>query len=140
MIKLFKKENLIWNILTISGITILLAGIILCLVLFIGSNKGKVTGTIINISEYRDENDDLQYDIYVSYQIENNRYQSRLDSYSDEYYEGKNLEIYYDKDNPRTITTQIFNPLILIVPGIGLVLVIVGGIGIYIKGKKRVEE
>ena len=50
--------------------------------------------------------------------------------------EGEEIKIYYNNDNPREIELKTFNLWFLIIPGIGMVCILIGGTGLFIKFDK----
>lgn len=74
--------------------------------------------------------------MYVTYSVDGKKYESKLNGYSASFYEGKEIEIYYDKENPSKIGVKSLDLLFLIFPGIGLIFFIIGGTGIIIKIKR----
>lgn len=138
--KLNKVENLVWFIFASIGAIFVLLGSILCINIFNYNNKIDTTGTITNISSYRNNDGDENHEVYVSYNVNGKEYKSRLNSYSSSFYEGKNIEIYYNKDNPNKIGVKSLDLLFLIFPGIGLIFVIIGVTGILVKIKRKMLE
>lgn len=129
-----KVESLIWIIFaTIGGIFVIL-GLTLFGSIFNYTNKIDTTGTITEISSYRDNK------VYVSYTVDGKEYESMLSGYSSNFYEGKEIKIYYDKDNPNKIGMKSLDLLFLIFPGIGLIFLIIGGTGILVKTNKTKLE
>ena len=135
-----KVENLIWIIFTSIGAIFILIGIILGVNILNYENKIDTKGIITNITSYRDFDGDINHEVYVTYNVDEKEYKSRLSSYSSNFYEGKEIEIYYDKDNPNEIGIKSLDLLFLIFPGVGLIFVILGGTGIFVKAKKRKLE
>ncbi len=138
-----KLENLVWIIFISIGAIFIIIGLILCRNIFTYANKIETTGTITEILLHR-SNDPDEYDdeneVYVSYVVEGKKYESRLRAYSPDFYEGKEIEIYYDKDNPNKIGSKSFNLIFLIFPGMGLIFLAIGGIGILVKTNKKKSE
>lgn len=130
-------ENLIWIIFASIGAIFIIIGITICGSIFNYKNKIDTTGVITEISTHRRNDDNLRHEVYVSYMIDGKKYESRLNSYSSSFYEGKEIEIYYDKDNPNKIGVKSLDLLFLMFPGLGLVFFIIGSIGILIKINKR---
>lgn len=136
-----RVENLAWLIFTIVGTVFVAIGIILFGSVFNYTNKIETTGIITEIWSSRDSDNNRNHKVYVSYVAEGNEYESTLNGYSSSFYEGKEIEIYYDKDNPNKIGMKSLDLLILIVPGIGLIFLIIGGTGILVKvNKKKLEK
>ena len=136
-----KLENLIWIILASIGAIFVIIGLVVFGSVFNYENKVDSVGTITEILSYRSTNHNINHEVYVSYTVEGKEYKSRLNSYSSSFYEGKEIDIYYDKDNPNKIGVKSLDLLFLIFPGIGLIFFIIGGTGILVKiNKKKSEE
>lgn len=135
-----KKETLMWIIFAIVGAIFVAVGLILFGSVFNSANKVETTGIITRIS-LSGSSENESYKVYVSYVVKGDEYESILNGYSSSFYEGKEVEIYYDKDNPNKIGMKSLDLLILIVPGIGLIFLIIGGTGILLKvSKKKLEN
>ena len=136
-----KLENLIWIILASIGAIFVIIGLVVFGSVFNYEKKVDSVGTITEILSYRSTNHNINHEVYVSYTVEGKEYKSRLNSYSSSFYEGKEIDIYYDKDNPNKIGVKSLDLLFLIFPGIGLIFLIIGGTGILVKiNKKKSEE
>lgn len=135
-----KLENLIWIIFAGIGAIFVVIGFVMFDSIFTYTNKVDTVGTITEISPYRNTNHDRDYKVYVSYTVEGKEYESVLGGYSSGFYEGKEIEIYYDKDNPNKIGAKSLDLLFLIFPGIGMIFLVIGGIGILVKIAKRRSE
>ena len=136
-----KLENLIWIILASIGAIFVIIGLVVFGSVFNYENKVDSVGTITEILSYRSTNHNINHEVYVSYTVEGKEYKSRLNSYSSSFFEGKEIDIYYDKDNPNKIGVKSLDLLFLIFPGIGLIFLIIGGTGILVKiNKKKSEE
>lgn len=133
-------ENLVWIIFFSIGLIFFLIGVIICANIFNYENKIETTGAITEISYHNHSRGNSSYDVYVSYNVDNTQYESKLNSYSSSFYEGKEIDIYYDKENPSKIGIKSLDLLFLMFPGFGLIFVIIGGIGIIIKIKKKKDE
>ena len=132
-----RVENLAWLIFTIVGTVFVAIGFILFGSVFNYNNKIETTGIITEIWSSRDSDNNRNHKVYVSYVAEGNEYESTLNGYSSSFYEGKKIEIYYDKDNPNKIGMKSLDLLFLILPGIGLIFLVIGGTGIFIKINRR---
>ncbi len=135
-----KIENLVWCIFLCIGLSFVLIGTIICLNIFNYKNKAETTGIITEISYYQYGRKNGKYDVYVSYEVDGKKYESKLNSYSSSFYEGKEINIYYDKDNPNKIGVKSLDLLFLMFPGFGLIFAIIGGTGIIVKIKKKKTE
>lgn len=135
-----KKETLMWIIFAIVGAIFVAVGLILFGSVFNSANKVETTGIITRIS-LSGSSENESYKVYVSYVVKGDEYESILNGYSSSFYEGKEVEIYYDKDNPNKIGMKSLDLLFLILPGIGLIFLIIGGTGILVKvNKKKLEK
>ena len=135
-----KKENLLWIIFTIVGAVFVIIGVAVSGNVFNYENKENTIGTITEIISRRRSNDDKDYEVYVSYNVEGKEYESMLNGYSSNFYEGKEINIYYDKNDPNKIGMKSLDLLFLIFPGIGLIFFITGGTVILIKNKNKKLE
>ncbi len=133
-------ENLIWILFAIIGGIFVISGLILSRSILNYDNKIDTVGTITKISSYYGD-DSRNREVYVSYVVDKERYEARLNSYSSSFYEGKEIDIYYDKDDPSKIGVKSLDLLILILPGIGLIFLSIGGGGIIVKiNKVKLEK
>ena len=133
-------ENLMWIMFASIGAIFVIIGLVICVNVFNYTNKVDTLGTITEISSYRSSNHKRKHEVYVSYTVEGKKYESKLNVYSSSFYEGKEIKIYYDKDDPNQIGMKSMNLLFLIFPGLGLVFLIIGGAGILVKGNKKKWE
>ena len=135
-----KFENLMWTVFTIMGLIFVAIGSIMAGTVLNYKNKVDTTGTIAEILTYTDSDENKEHEVYVSYTVNGQEYKSRLNSYSSSFYEGKKIEIYYDRDNPNKIGVKSLDLLVLILPGIGMIFLIIGATGIIVKIRKKNEE
>ncbi len=135
-----KIENSIWIIFIIVGIILISIGVFFGINRFDYSNKIETIGTIVDISSYKGTDGRREGIVYVSYNVDGMQYESRLNAYSSSFYEGKEIKIYYDKDNPNNIGVKSLDLMILIFPGVGLIFVIIAVIGIAFKMKNKRNE
>lgn len=135
-----KIENLLWIMCATIGALFVIIGLAVCGSTFNYKDKVDITGTITEISSYKDNDKNKKYEVYVSYFVEGKEYKSKLNGFSSSFYEGKEINIYYDKDNPNKISAKSLDLLVLIFPGIGMIFLIIGTTGILVKIKKGKEE
>ena len=135
-----KTESLILIIFAIIGTMFVIIGLTVFGTRNNYENKVDTKGTITEIYSYRDSTGDEEHEVYVSYTVGGRRYKSKLNGYSSSFYEGKEIDIYYDKDNPNNIGVKSLDKLFLIFPGIGMIFVIMGVSGIVIKIKNDIKE
>ncbi len=116
-----KSENpfkLVGIILGIIGALFLLASIFA----FVADQQFKAsakttTAVITEIYTYRN-GDDTKHDVFVTYTVDGVTYEEELGSYSSSMHEGKEIEIYYQPDNPRRISTD--TPFVVFIVFVGL--------------------
>lgn len=141
MRKKIKKWN--FNLLTgtiigITGAIFLAVGLIFSIPAFTHNDQKVFTeGTITKIIT-EEEDGETSHTVYIEYFIDNTPYVSILNSYSSFFYEGKKLEIYYQKDNVYQIGYRKMDYILLIFPVTGFILLcITFGIIIRQQRKKR---
>ena len=136
-----KIENLVWIIFASIGAVFVIIGLVVFGSIFNYENKVDTVGTITEIvSYYNNAKDNRNHEVYVSYIADGKEYESMLNGYSSSFYEGKEIDIYYDKDDPSKIGVKSLDLIFLIFPGIGLIFLIIGGAGILVKVNKRKLE
>ena len=135
-----KSENLLWIIFTIMGAVFILIGLTIVGNVFDYGNKENTVGIITEISTYRGTNDDKNYKVYVSYNVDGRMYESELNGYSSDFYEGKEINIYYDKNNPNKIGMKSLDLLLLMFPGFGIIFFTIGVTGFLIKSRNKKLE
>ena len=133
-----KIESLIWIIFAIVGAIFVIIGLTVMKNKLNYENKVDTKGTITEISSYRDSTGDEEHEVYVSYTVGGRRNRAKLNGYSSSFYEGKEIDIYYDKDNPNNIGVKSLDKLFLIF--LGIIFVIIGVSGIVIKIKNDIKE
>lgn len=114
-------------IFALVGVIFLMVGV------FIGlsnekfkENADEVTAIITSIESYRDSDGDRDYDVYVEYSYGGQYYQDkRLNMYSSSMYEGKEIEILVDRDNPERISAGTgIMVMTFVMAGIGFAMMI----------------
>lgn len=135
-----KSEKLLWIIFTIIGALFILIGLTLVGNVLNYENKESTVGTITEISTHRGINDNVDYRVYVSYNVDGRMYESELNGYSSSFYKGKEINIYYDKSNPTKIGMKSLDLLLLMFPGFGLIFFAIGGTGLLIKSRNKKLE
>lgn len=135
-----KSENLVWNIFIFIGLLIIIGGLVGIYFVFQYEGKIETTGVITQISTYETSDDKAEHEVYVSYVVDGEEYESKLNGYSSGFYEGQELDIYYDSDNPNKIGSKSLDYILFLIPVFGLVFLIIGGTGKIIKIKKKSLE
>lgn len=128
-----KLNNLIWIIFFCIGVVNIILGLIIYSTIFNIPNKVETKGYITRIYSNNNRNGE----IYVSYIVDEKEYENKINGYSSTFYVGKELDIYYDKNNPNRVGVKSLDMLFLLFPGIGLIFLIIGGIGIFVNLNKR---
>ena len=121
-----KKINRLYIAFLIIGITITSIGLYAAIKTLDNSNKVDTIGTITSIVS---TSSDIP-DVYVTYNVDGKRYTSVMRGYSSTFYEGKKIDIYYMKNDPNIIGNKKLELLILLLPFIGLIFLLIGGINI----------
>ena len=140
------KNNVIYFVFgffAFIGVIFTALGIVLFFTQSIDEKDRIYTNAIIErIDSYRDSDGDTSYDVFVSYDVDGEKYIEELNSYFSSYYEGKEIEVYYDKNKPSRVRVDGFEFGFLLFSGIGIVFVIIGLSGIIsivLKNKKAKE-
>jgi len=132
-----KTDSAVFIVFFIIGLVFFVLGIFLCKDVFNSNGKVDTVATITNIYTHRDSDGDTRHDVWVAYNVNGIEYQGKLNTYMATYYEGKQIDIYYYEDNIDRIGTHSGDKLSLMFPGLGLIFVIVGFIGVYSKIKRN---
>lgn len=119
----------LWGFL---GLVFVVLGIIGCFKTFDYSNKINTVGTVTKIEmvEGEDYDDDPYHVVYVSYTVDGKKYESQLNGYFAGYRVGKQINIYYDKDNPNNVGTKTIDAIFLIIPLGGIISIFISVKGI----------
>ena len=134
------KENLVWIIFASIGLIFTIVGIFISTNIFNYENKIDTVGTITRITSSRDSDEDTSHTVYVSYNVRGKAYESKLNSYSSSFYEGKTIDIYYDQTDPNKIGIKSLDLVFLIFPGMGLLFLVIGSSGLIVNKKKNSLE
>lgn len=137
MIKKNKFDNLLWIIFSSIGLFIIILGVIIFYAVFNIPNKVETTGVITKIISSSNKGSNTSHEVYISYKVKGKEYESHINGYSSSFYEGKEVDIYYDQKDPYRIGVKSLNLLFLIFPGIGAIFFIIGGIGLLINLNKN---
>lgn len=100
-----KNENKVGGIFAvIIGIIFLIIGI--KNIINLKDNKDKyleTMATITYLNVYESPNGEINSEVRVEYKVNGRVYESELNDYSKSFYNGKEIKIYYHKDNPSKI-------------------------------------
>lgn len=98
----------------------------------------EVSAVISEIESYRDSDGDTEHRVYVSFSYGGQRYEDvRLNEYSSGMYEGKEIKVMLDPDNPRKLMTNLglyIGPTVFI--GMGAIFACAGVIPLIGMGRK----
>ena len=98
----------------------------------------KVSAVISEIESYRDSDENVNYRVYVNYSYGGQRYEDiRLNEYSSSMYEGKEIQVMLDPDNPKKLMTNLglyIGPAVFI--GMGAIFTSAGVISLVGMGRK----
>lgn len=129
-----KTEWLLMIVFLIAGIGMIVGGV------YIQNennkfmkNAKKTTATITRIDVSYDSDGDSDHDVYVEYAVKGERYTGRLNEYNSGMYEGKDITIYYNPENPRDFRGTSSSISSYIIMGIGAVFTIISSVFIVKK-------
>lgn len=117
------------------GIIFLVVGLLLQFGVFSIDEEDRIytTATITRIDTYHDSDGDTSHKVYVEYQVDDNLLESKLNTYVSSYYEGKEIDVYYDKNNPSRVQTDGANFLGIIFIVLGGILAIFGAFMLFVR-------
>ncbi|MGN1481156.1 DUF3592 domain-containing protein [Porcipelethomonas sp.] len=145
-IKSVKKIFIILGILffTIGIIFVIIGGVVLARNISFMSSAKKTNAEIISINadSYRKDNRDYtSYDVWIEYTVDGDILEEKLNEYNSYMYEGKEIEVYYDPDNPSDVRMEsnVFEFIFLVIGGIFAVIGAVFLIIVIVTGR-RVEN
>lgn len=135
-----KVELFIFRFFTVIGLFFFIIGAFLCYGAFNLEDKIYTTGVISEIITKNGIDGD-EHLVYVTYEVDDKTYNTQLNFYSTNFYEGKEIDIYYMSGKPMEIGVKGFEYFVLIFPGMGLLFMIIGSIGlIFISKNKKIFE
>lgn len=137
-----KKNKFIYvlfSVFAIVGIGLLIGAV--CYGVYFTSfqeDAEKVTAEITEIREHYDIDDGTEYRAYVSYSYDGEEYENvPLNSYSSSMYEGKEIELLCDPQNPRHIIQESTGiVLVAVLGGMGFIFALIGIIPLIVMNKK----
>lgn len=137
-----KVPLIIMSIFAVVGLGMLIGGSALLMNgLKFKQTADKVYATISNIESYRDFDGDLQHQVIVSYIVNGKLYSVSLHEYSSSMYEGKEILILYDPEDPAyimTTTGMYIAPAILLI--MGVIFFLAGTIPTIVMIKNNVND
>lgn len=124
-----KVPYLIFGIFGIVGVILIIA----CICMTVSGIKfekksEEITGTIAYIEKYYDSDHDRHFRVYVNYEYQGQEYKHvHLNSYSSSMYEGKEITLKVDPENPGRVKTPHSDLFACIILGImGVVFSLIG--------------
>lgn len=129
-----KTEYFIYSAFIIMGI-IVLAVALYIFNTSITSREDRIetTGIITKIEIYRDRNNETYHNVFVSYSVNGKGYVSELDVWVSGFYEGKEIKIYYDKNDPTKIGSTASDFMMIFLLILPTIFIIIGLVGIIKK-------
>ena len=127
----------------VFGLLLLVLGMYIMLFQNISKEDRVYTKAVIQrIDTHTDSDGDTHHDVFISYEVDGKIYQTELNSYNSGYYEGKEIEVYYNKNNPAKVETESSIIILLIFIVFGIVGLIVGFIGMIksVKKSKKIKQ
>lgn len=135
-----KMMDILWGIFAVIGVIFIVIGIVLFATLSDDTDMVETSAIITDIIYRGHSGESDNYDVIVAYEVDGEEYESRLNEYSSSFYEGKEIDIKYDANNPHRVYSKFtYGFFMLIFSGIGAVFFIIGGIGL-VGSKVRKSE
>lgn len=138
-----------FSFFALIGIGLMISSVLYAKSFYSFKNKAEeITGEIARIEEYRDSDHDLKHRVYVSYWYNDVEYEDvPIDFYSSSMYEGKEITLYCDPDNPSNIKCKSSGIFVIVgLMAMGLILMVIGiypvvcGVRKMLQKKKRLEK
>lgn len=123
---------LVWFIFLFIGTIFLIISFFLYKRVFNYQNVTTTKGVITDIVYKNDNNL-----VYVNYFVNGIEHESKLNGYSSSFKVGKEIDIYYNNDNPDKIGVKSLDYVFLLFPFFGLLFTIISAVGIAINLKKK---
>ena len=130
----------------LANIVFIIMGVILLVItLYVNNtstskeNRVETTGIITKIESYTDMRNERYYDVYVSYNVNGIEYVSILNVWIRGFYEGKEIEIYYDRNNPTKIGIAASDFMMIFFIILPTIFIIIGAYGI-VNGIKKYKK
>lgn len=108
---------------------------LICGIVFLGvgifftvRNKNYVeTTAVITDIQTRGAGDDEDHDVYVSYNVDGQEYSALSDTYSSTYFEGKEISVFYNPDNPQEIhgDSKLLGIIMMAVGGVLMAITVI---------------
>ncbi len=133
-----KIVYLIWWLFFGIGMVLILIGAMIGFHVFDYSDKVETTATIVKI-DYGNNSDSGTY-TYVEYEVSGKTYVAPLNGQSTSWRVGKEIDIYYDKYDVYDIGQKSIDYIVLIVPGLGLIFALIGGIALWVIYAKKNKD
>ncbi len=124
-------EKILFGVFAIVGAVFLIVAIaMVCVQIQFKQNADPVTAVIDRIETHRDSDGDYSHSVYVSYEYQGEYFKGvHLNYYSGDMYEGKQIELLCDRNNPHKVRSKGGELLLVaIFGGMGLVFFLIGGI------------
>jgi len=137
-----RLEYLVFGGFIIGGLLFLTLGIYAVFSRYISKdNRVYTTAIIEKITTYRDNDGDIHHNVFILYEVNGFAYEAKI-GYLATYREGQEVEVYYDKNNPKKVQTESDNIGWLIFLILPLIVIVIGASGIakIIKRKKKLKQ
>ncbi len=100
----------------------------------------ETSAVITRIESYRDGQGDSHHNVYISYEADGQTYESKLDTYVSNWYEGKTIDVLVNRDNPGEVRAAATSWLFVLIFGLlGLIFAVIGIImsAVHVRKKKK---
>lgn len=111
-------------------------------VTYVKDNSIKINGrqteaVITDISFGYTENGYKDYDISINYTVEGQNYTAEIDDYTSDMQIGGTVNVYYDENNPRSVTTGKYLITTPLITGIAGIILLLAGLVFAAEAKKN---
>lgn len=138
--KLIKVIN---GIFAVIGIILLISSVIVFIYnqRFI-SEAEEISGIVERIEAYRNSDGDINHRVYVSYAYGGKQYDNvRVNFYSSNMYEGKEITLYCDPENPGKVIVKGSDLFaVIILAAMGIIFTCIGVIPILVSIRRKAEK
>ncbi|WP_167954849.1 DUF3592 domain-containing protein [Anaerosporobacter faecicola] len=120
--------------LRLVGIILVIVGVGLCVagvrygkyIAESNKNESSVVATITNITSYENSKGKEETDVYVTYEIDGQTYETQLYGYSFTWYKGKKLTLSYNPNDPYDVSAQELEYMsVIMICTVGLVSLVI---------------
>ena len=131
-------KKIVFSTFVVVGLIFIVVGTIVCLKVFDYSNTAETTAIITDIETYYEHDADgrhIRHKTYLSYEIDGHSYTYVSQMYSSSWNVGDEIEVYYDIDNPQSVSSKDTDLALLVIPCLGVLFFCWGSIVLLVSRK-----